>query len=125
MAQILVSITVAAAIAAFILSVLSLVANRRHVRKLLAAGVPMPNFHPVFGHFIALKECIQTLPRDTTMHVVVHHLSRRFPNAVFYLNLWPFNKMMLIVANMEGQWDHFRQNKNAKRKTQNIKHKTL
>ncbi|KAI1351463.1 cytochrome P450 [Xylaria sp. FL0043] len=99
MAQMLVSVIAAAAIAALTLSALSLVANRRHVRKLMAAGVPMPDFHPVFGHFIALKECIQQFPRDTTMHVVVHHLSRRFPNGVFYLNLWPFNKTMLVVAN--------------------------
>ncbi|KAI0201397.1 cytochrome P450 [Astrocystis sublimbata] len=59
----------------------------------------MPNFHPVFGHFIALKESIQTLPRDAVMHVVLHQLSKQFPSGVFYLNLWPFNKMMLVVAN--------------------------
>lgn len=58
----------------------------------------MPKYHPVFGHFIALKECIQALPRNTTMHVVVQRMSRQFPNGVFYLNLWPFNQTLMVVG---------------------------
>ena len=58
----------------------------------------MPKHHPIFGHFIALKECIQALPRNTTMHVVVRRMAQRFPNGVFYLNLWPFNQTLMVVA---------------------------
>ena len=59
----------------------------------------MPKYHAVFGHFIALKECIQALPRDATMHVVMRHMSKQFPGGVFYINLWPFNKTLIVVAN--------------------------
>ena len=58
----------------------------------------MPPYHPIFGHFIALKECIQQLPRDTTMHVIVRHMAKEFPNGIFYLNLWPFNNTIMVVA---------------------------
>ncbi|KAF2877733.1 cytochrome P450 [Massariosphaeria phaeospora] len=59
----------------------------------------MPKHHPVFGHFIALKQTIQALPRNTVMHVVVRRLAESFPGGVFYLNLWPFNDPILVVAN--------------------------
>ncbi|KAF2464401.1 cytochrome P450 [Lindgomyces ingoldianus] len=59
----------------------------------------MPKFHPLFGHFVALKECIQALPRNTTMHVVVRRMAKQFPNGVFYLNLWPFSRTLMVVTN--------------------------
>ncbi|XXH05029.1 hypothetical protein Hte_011453 [Hypoxylon texense] len=59
----------------------------------------MPKYHPVFGHFIALKECIQVLPRNTVMHVVVRQMAKQFPKGIFYLNLWPFNSTIMVVAN--------------------------
>lgn len=59
----------------------------------------MPKHHPVFGHFIALKESIQALPRNTVMHVVVRRMAAQFPSGVFYLNLWPFNDPVMVVAN--------------------------
>lgn len=59
---------------------------------------PMPTYHAVFGHFIVLKEYIQALPRNSTMHVVVQCMARKFPGGVFYLNLWPFNSTIMVVA---------------------------
>jgi cytochrome P450 len=59
----------------------------------------MPDHHPVFGHLIALKESIQEFPRNTVMHVVVRKIADQFPNGVFYLNLWPFNEPVMVVAN--------------------------
>lgn len=58
----------------------------------------MPKYHPVFGHLPALKESIQALPRNATMHDVVRHMANQFPNGVFYLNLWPFNETVMVVA---------------------------
>ena len=58
----------------------------------------MPQHHPLFGHLIALKECIQALPRDTVMHVVVRRMAKQFPNGAFYLNLWPFNSPIMVVT---------------------------
>lgn len=58
----------------------------------------MPKYHPIFGHFIALKECIQVLPRNTVMHVVMRQMAKQFPNGIFYLNLWPFSGTIMVVA---------------------------
>jgi cytochrome P450 len=33
------------------------------------------------------------------MHVVVRRIAESFPGGVFYLNLWPFNAPMMVVAN--------------------------
>ncbi|KAI0139842.1 cytochrome P450 [Xylariaceae sp. FL1272] len=88
--------TVIALVARF---VLAFRANRRHVQNLEAANVPMPELHPVAGHLVALKESTQSLPRNTTMHVVIQQMARSFPKGIFYLNLWPFNKTMIVVAN--------------------------
>ncbi|KAH9887136.1 cytochrome P450 monooxygenase [Xylariomycetidae sp. FL2044] len=79
--------------------VLSVRANRRLVRRLQAADVPMPAYHPVAGHLKALKEYIQVFPRNATIHVVIQHMVKDFPRGIFYLNLWPFNKTMIVVAN--------------------------
>jgi cytochrome P450 len=59
----------------------------------------MPKHHPLFGHFIVLKESIQSLPRNTVMHVVVRRIAESFPGGVFYLNLWPFNAPIMVIAN--------------------------
>ena len=60
---------------------------------------PMPKHYPVFGHMIVLKETFQSLPRNTVMHVVVRRIAESFPGGVFYLNLWPFNVPIMVVAN--------------------------
>ncbi|RYP91331.1 hypothetical protein DL770_002565 [Monosporascus sp. CRB-9-2] len=37
-------------------------------------------------------------PKDT-MHVVVRQMAKQFSNGIFYLNLWPFNNTLMVVAN--------------------------
>jgi cytochrome P450 len=59
----------------------------------------MPKHHPLFGHLILLKETIRTLPQNTLMSVVVRRIAESFPGGVFYLNLWPFNDPIMVVAN--------------------------
>ncbi|KAF1837475.1 cytochrome P450 [Decorospora gaudefroyi] len=59
----------------------------------------MPRHHPLFGHLIVLKETIQLLPQNTVMHVVVRRIAESFSSGVFYLNLWPFNAPIVVVAN--------------------------
>jgi fluoride ion exporter CrcB/FEX len=59
----------------------------------------MPKHHALFGHLIVLKEIMQSLPRNTVMHVVVQRIAKSFPGGVFYLNLWPFNAPVMVVAN--------------------------
>lgn len=59
----------------------------------------MPAYHPVFGHLIAVKEAMRNLPRNVTTHVMVQKIANQFPKGIFYLNLWPFNKTLMVVAN--------------------------
>lgn len=58
----------------------------------------MPEYHPVFGHLLALKACIEALPRNVTFHLVIQKMAEQFSNGVFYLNLWPFNPTVIVVA---------------------------
>ncbi|KAH7303053.1 cytochrome P450 monooxygenase [Stachybotrys elegans] len=93
------TLALAATIAGFAYMVIQFLHQRHHVQTLQAAGVPMPKYHPVFGHLLALKECMKDLPADATFHVVVQRLARQFfPDGIFYLSLWPFHRTMLVVA---------------------------
>ncbi|KAI0854943.1 cytochrome P450 monooxygenase [Xylaria cubensis] len=93
------TIILTAVIVALARFTVNLILNRRHVRKLQAAGVPMPAYHPVAGHLIALRDCTQAVPRDSTIQVVINQMLKAFPRGIFYLNLWPFSKITIIVAN--------------------------
>lgn len=92
------SIVVATAILALAVFTARFRAARRIVWKLQEAKVPMPTFHPVLGHLKVLKECLQELPKNCTVHVAMQHLSRRFPQGVFYIDLWPFSKTLMVVG---------------------------
>ncbi|KAI1391051.1 cytochrome P450 [Hypoxylon trugodes] len=98
MAKLTATAIITVAITGLALFIVNLTINRRHVRKLQAAKGPMPKFHPIFGHFLALKECIESFPRNATMHVVIQHMAKQFPKGIFYLNLWPFNKTLMVIA---------------------------
>jgi len=89
----------AVAAGALVMFVASLMANRQHIKRLQKSGAPMPKHHPLLGHLIVLKETIQDLPRNTVMHVVVRRIAESFRGGVFYLNLWPFNAPLMVVAN--------------------------
>ncbi|KAK8129115.1 hypothetical protein PG984_010223 [Apiospora sp. TS-2023a] len=101
MAQFALSVAVAVAAALATVFIAKFTSNRQHVRKLQAAKVPMPPFHPVFGHLLAVKQAMQGLPRDITTHVMVRKMAKSLPDSGgnFYLNLWPFSKTLLVIAN--------------------------
>ncbi|ETS74952.1 hypothetical protein PFICI_13436 [Pestalotiopsis fici W106-1] len=99
MAQLGATTVVATAVTLLALFVSRFLTNRRHVRKLQEAKAPMPAYHPVFGHLVAVKKAMQNLPRNVTTHVMVRVIAKQFPKGIFYLNLWPFNKTLMVVAN--------------------------
>ncbi|KAK8110700.1 aflN/ verA/ monooxygenase [Apiospora kogelbergensis] len=99
MAQFTVSVAIAAATALVTVFVAKFLSNRQHVRRLQAAKVPMPIFHTLFGHLLAVKQAMQGLPEDVTMHSMVQKMAKQFPSGNFYLNLWPFSKTLLVIAN--------------------------
>lgn len=60
----------------------------------------MPDFHPIFGHLLFLKNVAATLPQNTVMHNVMWKITREhFPGGLYYLHLWPFSGTILIVCN--------------------------
>ncbi|KAI1779462.1 cytochrome P450 [Hypoxylon cercidicola] len=59
----------------------------------------MPKHHPIFGHFAAMRRSARLLPRNSTVHVVISQISKQFPTGIFYLNLWPFSRTILVVTN--------------------------
>ncbi|KAI1404871.1 cytochrome P450 [Hypoxylon fuscum] len=107
MAKISIPVIAAAAVATLVLFVVKLMANRQHVRKLQAAKVPMPDYHPVFGHFIALKESIQVLPRNTVMHVVVEAAFLDKPTAMCS-TLEVINGGPSLMTMHESTWKQWR-----------------
>ncbi|KAL4944987.1 hypothetical protein BDV06DRAFT_209855 [Aspergillus oleicola] len=71
---------------------------RESVWKLQRANLPMPVFNLLSGHFSALKQTIQSLPPNATLHSIMLNLSKRFPSGMFYINMWPFSGTWLIVV---------------------------
>jgi cytochrome P450 len=62
----------------------------------------MPEFKLISGHFGTLKEIMNGLPSNTTIHAVISQISKRFPTGIFYLNLWPFGRTLLVVTTPSG-----------------------
>lgn len=58
----------------------------------------MPDFKLLTGHFGALKQTIQGMPPNATLHSIMLKLSQQFPSGMFYINMWPFSGTWLIVA---------------------------
>lgn len=62
----------------------------------------MPPFHPIFGHLLTLKSIVDTLPENVYPHVIFRELSKSFPNGIFYIDLWPYSKPLMIVSSLSG-----------------------
>ena len=62
----------------------------------------MPPFSVFTGHFDVLRDHMRTLPRDCTIHTVFAQIAQAFPNGMFYVDLWPFSRPLLIVTSAAG-----------------------
>lgn len=60
----------------------------------------MPPHHPLFGHLKFLAGITSQLPSDVHGHVIPHHIKLLFPELgpMFYIDAWPFDPQMLVVA---------------------------
>ncbi|KAF2679221.1 cytochrome P450 monooxygenase [Lentithecium fluviatile CBS 122367] len=93
---------VAAAVLLLVYFLASFIAARRFVYKLQKAGFPMPAYHPIFGHLLVLKEQMDNLPADCTTNSSFLGIGAAFPNGMYYFDLWPFAKPLLIVNTISG-----------------------
>jgi len=57
----------------------------------------MPKYSAAFGHLLVLKEHMDDLPIDCTTNTSFLKIAKEFPNGMFYFDLWPFTKPLLIV----------------------------
>jgi cytochrome P450 len=62
----------------------------------------MPSFSLLTGHFGALKQTIDGMPSNATLHSIMLKLSQRFRSGMFYINMWPFSGTWLVVATPSG-----------------------
>jgi sterigmatocystin biosynthesis cytochrome P450 monooxygenase len=62
----------------------------------------MPKFHLLAGHFLTLKDAIEALPPNVVMHHAFWRMSKQFPDGIFYVNLWPFARTILVVTTPTG-----------------------
>ena len=62
----------------------------------------MPEFRFVTGHLLALKRHSEALPSDTVMHNVFWDISKSVEGGIFYVDLWPFSRTMLVITTPEG-----------------------
>lgn len=58
----------------------------------------MPEFNLAFGHFLALSRVLRRLPPNCQIHEAFSQIARRFPNGLFYVDIWPYAQPLLIVT---------------------------
>jgi cytochrome P450 len=57
----------------------------------------MSKYSAAFGHLLVLKEHMDDLPADCTTNTSFLEITKKFPNGMFYFDLWPFTNPLLIV----------------------------
>ena len=60
----------------------------------------MPPHHPVFGHLLLAKDLLSKIPPDAHPTYLPGLIRQAFPDIghVFYLDMWPFARPLLIVS---------------------------
>ena len=59
----------------------------------------MLKFSWVFGHLLASKNIMNSLPKDVHIKIVTAELAHQFQDTnMFYMDLWPFARTMLVTA---------------------------
>ena len=69
---------------------------------LIPALQAMPEFGFVMGHLLALKRHSEAMPSDTVMHNVFWDIAKGVDGGVFYVDLWPFSRPMLVITTPEA-----------------------
>jgi cytochrome P450 len=57
----------------------------------------MPKHNMLFGHLLVLKHHMARLPPDCTTNTTFLEISKKFPRGVFYIDLWPIARPMLVL----------------------------
>ncbi|MCJ1313355.1 hypothetical protein MMC25_007033 [Agyrium rufum] len=73
---------------------------RSHMLQLKKRGLPMPPYHPLFGHLPFAYKITSKLPKDAHPNYLPDMIRRELPDLgpVYYINTWPFGPLMLVVS---------------------------
>lgn len=75
---------------------------RLRQQRALFKGLPGPKHHPIWGHFLIMREIASTLPIDATPQLFAHIMREKYGLGDFwYLDLWPLAPPQLVVAHPE------------------------
>lgn len=60
----------------------------------------MPPHHPIFGHLLLANDLLSNLPRGAHPSYLPGLIRQAIPDVgqIFYLDMWPFNRPILIVS---------------------------
>ncbi|MCJ1360576.1 MAG: hypothetical protein MMC33_010584 [Icmadophila ericetorum] len=72
---------------------------RRRIWRLAKQGLPMPPYHPIFGHLLEARNIYSTMPPDAHPLYLPDQLRRKYPSIgpVFYVDMWPFTQPFLFA----------------------------
>ncbi len=63
---------------------------------------PCPPHHPIWGHLLIAKDCVEHFPPDTHPHVHMDFLRQKYNlGKFFYLDYWPADGQFLIITDPE------------------------
>ncbi|KGO64317.1 Cytochrome P450 [Penicillium expansum] len=65
-------------------------------------NLPGPPHHPIWGHFLIMRDIASTLPPDATPQLFANLMRKRYGlGDFFYLDLWPLAPPQLVIAHPE------------------------
>ncbi|KAL9128331.1 MAG: hypothetical protein Q9217_002960, partial [Psora testacea] len=81
-----------------------LIRHRLRIIVLQRRGLPMPPYHPLFGHLGLAAKIVKTLPSDAHGHYLATEIKKLYPDlpAIFYLDVWPTGPPLIVITSTEG-----------------------
>ncbi|OTB13842.1 hypothetical protein K445DRAFT_24337 [Daldinia sp. EC12] len=70
--------------------------------RLRKQGMPMPPWHPILGHLLAVPPIMKTLPEDTQQPDAFEALCRvnekKDADSIIYVDMWPFSDPLMVIC---------------------------
>ncbi|KAK0377048.1 AflN/verA/monooxygenase [Colletotrichum limetticola] len=96
------SMAITTCVAALVYFCVKFYAARQTIWRMQRAGLPMPYYSSLGGHFPLIKQIMGTLPSDSIIHNIMWKISEDYSNGIFYLSLWPFSGTMMVLADADA-----------------------
>jgi cytochrome P450 len=81
----------------------------------------MPNHSVMLGHLLTMKPYIDQLPPDAHPAYYFGQIAKEnFPGGIFYLDMWPFFRPLLVCTSLTGTIDATQKSAIAPKKPDNL-----